>query len=37
MTEKAAAALSEPARMVVTLNGSRSAWYVWDGETFICE
>lgn len=27
--------LDAPSKMVVTLNGERSSWYIWNGEMFI--
>jgi len=24
-------------KMIITLNGQRSSWYVWDGQMFVCE
>lgn len=31
------AELGNAAKMVVTLNGERSSWYVWDGEMFVMQ
>ena len=24
-------------KLIITLNGERSSWYVWDGRMFVCE
>lgn len=33
--EEKAASLDRPAKLVVTLNGERSSWYVWDAKESI--